>query len=64
MRFRDFQKEFAPLQLEIEDPDEIDRLEHIAACVPRPDRLLLAQPDTSQSESSWEGRAEEEEGKG
>ncbi|KAK4149082.1 mitochondrial ribosomal subunit S27-domain-containing protein [Chaetomidium leptoderma] len=30
MTFRDFQKEFQPLELEVENEDEIDRLEHIA----------------------------------
>ncbi|SPQ27472.1 749ddb20-f2c5-4a45-a04d-371ca6158b27 [Thermothielavioides terrestris] len=29
--FREFQKAFQSLQLEIEDEDELDRLEHIAA---------------------------------
>ncbi|KAK4120817.1 hypothetical protein N657DRAFT_683301 [Parathielavia appendiculata] len=31
MTFRDFQKEFEPLELEIENEEELDRLEHIAA---------------------------------
>ncbi|KXX81197.1 hypothetical protein MMYC01_201393 [Madurella mycetomatis] len=31
MTFRDFQKEFEPLGLEIENGRELDRLEHIAA---------------------------------
>lgn len=33
MAFRDFQKEFEPLGLEIENEEEADRLEHIAGCV-------------------------------
>ncbi|KAK4043579.1 mitochondrial ribosomal subunit S27-domain-containing protein [Parachaetomium inaequale] len=31
MTFRDFQDEFKPLELEIEEEGEVDRLEHIAA---------------------------------
>ncbi|KAK4237647.1 mitochondrial ribosomal subunit S27-domain-containing protein [Achaetomium macrosporum] len=31
MTFRDFQKEFKPLELEVENEEELDRLEHIAA---------------------------------
>ncbi|KAH6847920.1 mitochondrial ribosomal subunit S27-domain-containing protein [Chaetomium sp. MPI-CAGE-AT-0009] len=31
MSFRDFQDEFRPLELEVEDDDELDRLEHVAA---------------------------------
>ncbi|KAG7285107.1 hypothetical protein NEMBOFW57_009727 [Staphylotrichum longicolle] len=31
MTFRDFQEEFKPLELEIENDAELDRLEHIAA---------------------------------
>ena len=33
MAFRDFQDEFRPLELEVENDDELDRLEHVAACV-------------------------------
>jgi hypothetical protein len=33
MTFRDFQKEFKPLDLEIDNEPELERLEHIAACV-------------------------------
>ena len=37
MTFRDFQQEFKSLELEVEEEEEADRLEHIAGCVtPRP----------------------------
>jgi hypothetical protein len=62
MTFRDFKKEFEPLELEIEDEEELDRLEHIAACVAFFRGLGLCKSDISQSESPWERSAEEEEG--
>lgn len=62
--FRDFQKEFKSLELETEDDEELDRLEHIAACVPLYQQLPSQQPNISQSEGSWERSAEEEEGSG
>lgn len=34
LTFRDFYKEFEPLNLMIENEEEIDRLDHVAACVP------------------------------
>jgi hypothetical protein len=62
MTFRDFQKEFEPLELEIENEEELDRLEHIAACVAYSHDLLLCNSDTPQPESSRERSAKEEEG--
>jgi hypothetical protein len=61
--FRDFQKEFKPLELEVENEEELDRLEHIAACVAFVRRLLSHSSDRTQSEGPWEGSAEEEEDK-
>lgn len=64
MTFRDFQKEFKPLELEIENEPELERLEHIAACVTSCRGRPVCQSNISQSESSWERSAEEEEGSG
>lgn len=63
MTFRDFQQEFKSLELEVEDEDEADRLEHIAACVTAPcPSLHTHQPNKSQPESPWERNTQEEEG--
>jgi hypothetical protein len=62
MTFRDFQREFKPLELEIENEPELERLEHIAACVVPCHGRPVHPSNILQSESSWEGSAEEEEG--
>ncbi len=61
--FREFQQEFKSLELEVEDEDEADRLEHIAGCVTVPWRSLhTPQPNKSQAENPWERSTQEEEG--
>jgi hypothetical protein len=62
MTFRDFQDEFKPLELEIENEAELDRLEHISACVAPCCALPSHRSNTLQAESPWESSAEEEEG--
>jgi hypothetical protein len=62
MTFRDFQNEFQPLDLEVENDAELERLEHIEAFVAPCHSLFPDHPNTSQSESPWEGGAKEEEG--
>jgi hypothetical protein len=62
MTFRDFQREFKPMDLEIENEPELERLEHIAACVAPWHGRPIYPSNISQSESPWEGSAQEEEG--
>ncbi|KAL1841408.1 hypothetical protein VTJ49DRAFT_7085 [Mycothermus thermophilus] len=60
---RDFRREFEPLQLEVDDEAEQDRLDHIAALVTfRRHSLRISQSNISQSESPWEGSTKKEEG--
>lgn len=63
--FRDFQNEFEDLQLFVENDEEADRLEHIAGYVPIP-RVLMRflgwhVSNKQQPQSTWKGRAKEEE---
>lgn len=62
MTFRDFQEEFKPLELEIENDAELDRLEHIAAWVTPCCAAPLHRSNTLQAESPRERDTEEEEG--
>ncbi|KAK0705110.1 mitochondrial ribosomal subunit S27-domain-containing protein [Lasiosphaeris hirsuta] len=59
---RDLQKEFAPLELMIDDEIDDDRLEHIAGFVSLPGGPVPPEPDTMQFESPWKECAKEEEG--
>lgn len=64
--FREFQDEFKGLELEIDDEDELDRLEHISEC-DAPPALSSVPPGLTpdkQTESPLEGSAEKEEGEG
>ena len=62
--FRDFQKEFDDLGLFVENDEETDRLEHVAAYVSRPSTLVLyicCRSNKLQFKNSWKGSAEKEE---
>ena len=63
--FRDFQKEFEDLGLFVENDEETDRLEHVAAYVLEPSTLALFpirfQSNKLQSQNPWKGSAEKEE---
>ncbi|EAQ83822.1 hypothetical protein CHGG_10226 [Chaetomium globosum CBS 148.51] len=64
MAFRDFQDEFRPLELEVENDDELDRLEHVAAYIIPSHYTSVCYSNWPQSQSSREGVTEEGEGSG